>query len=306
MCRNADTLGYPVAESIRSALPLVDEFHIAVGKGWPGDRTREMIAAINSSKVVITDTEWDTNRYKSGTVHAQQTDLAKALCRGQWLLYLQADEVLHEDDLALIKNACELHLNDKRVEALVFQYQHFWGDYNHLVDTHGWYNREIRVIRNLPEIHSWMSAQSFRWFYGFEDGDYRNKKKTRKLNAVEIDARIFHYGWVRHPRIMALKMKTMDSIHGHQRHTYPASFDYGDLSRLTVFDGSHPAVMKKRIAEMDWGNWLVQSSSKPQRPKFKHEQLTYRVFGWVKKHVLHNENIGMYRNFRLIDAKGSH
>ncbi len=38
--RNADVLGYPVAESIRSILPACDEFVIAVGKGDPGDRTR--------------------------------------------------------------------------------------------------------------------------------------------------------------------------------------------------------------------------------------------------------------------------
>ena len=50
-CRNAVRLYYPIAESIRSALPLVDEYVIAVGEG--GDQTRAVIEAIGDPKTVI-------------------------------------------------------------------------------------------------------------------------------------------------------------------------------------------------------------------------------------------------------------
>ena len=54
-CRNAQKLYYPLAESIRSILPLCDEFVVAVGKGDADDRTRETIEGIGDPKIRILD-----------------------------------------------------------------------------------------------------------------------------------------------------------------------------------------------------------------------------------------------------------
>jgi len=56
-CRNAVRLYYPIAESIRSALPLVDEYVIAVGES--DDQTRAVIEAIGDPRIRIIDTRWD-------------------------------------------------------------------------------------------------------------------------------------------------------------------------------------------------------------------------------------------------------
>jgi hypothetical protein len=84
-------------------------------------------------------------------------------CSGDWLFYLQADEVVHEEDLPLIQARCEELLHDMDVEGLLFDYRHFWGDYQHYHTGHGWYPHEIRIVRNVPKIHSYQSAQSFRY-----------------------------------------------------------------------------------------------------------------------------------------------
>ena len=99
MARNAELLYYPIAESIASILPVVDEFVVALGRGESEDRTREEIEQLASPKVRIVDTEWDTVAYPNGTEHAHQTDIAMRECSGDWLIYLQADEVVHEDDI---------------------------------------------------------------------------------------------------------------------------------------------------------------------------------------------------------------
>jgi len=57
--RNGVSLYYPVAESIRSILPICDEFVIAVGKGDEDDGTREAIAAIGDPRIRIIDTVWE-------------------------------------------------------------------------------------------------------------------------------------------------------------------------------------------------------------------------------------------------------
>ena len=58
--RNGSLLGYPFVESIRSALPICDEFIVAVGDGE--DDTLAKIKAIKSNKIRIIQTQWKIGR----------------------------------------------------------------------------------------------------------------------------------------------------------------------------------------------------------------------------------------------------
>ena len=91
--RNTSKLYYPILESIQSALPIVDEFVIALGKGDDDDDSEAKIRSLQSGKIKIIYTEWDTEKYPQGMEHAHQTDIAKETCSGDWLLYLQGDEL---------------------------------------------------------------------------------------------------------------------------------------------------------------------------------------------------------------------
>jgi len=258
--RNGDKLYYPIAESIKSILPIVDEFIIAVGEGDKDDKTREIISNLNDKKIKIIDTIWDNKYCHKGAINSIQTDIAKKECSGDWLFYVQADEVVHEDDYdAIIKN-CEKYLKNDKVEGFLFNYLHFWGDYDHYHKSHGWYPKEIRIIRNKENIHSWQSAQSFRRF------DYYNHPRqesgTNKLTVVPINGRIFHYGWVRPPHLMQNKRKALDSVHwGDEKakdyyNKAPQDFDYGPLNQLSLFQDTHPKVMKERIKKHYWKDKL--------------------------------------------------
>ena len=55
--RNGVALGFPFEASIRSLLPLVDEFVVAVGKGE--DDTLERVKAIGDPKIRIIETLWN-------------------------------------------------------------------------------------------------------------------------------------------------------------------------------------------------------------------------------------------------------
>ena len=89
-CRNAIKLYYPVVESIRSALPIVDEFVVAVGESE--DDTLDAIRGIGDPKIRIIETQWDPQHFVRGAINAIQTDIALQACTGDWCLYLQADE----------------------------------------------------------------------------------------------------------------------------------------------------------------------------------------------------------------------
>lgn len=77
--RNGIKLYYPVIESIRSILPLVDEFVITVGAGDPDDTTRERIAGLGDSRIRIMDTRWEEQYFRKGIINAIQTNIASVL-----------------------------------------------------------------------------------------------------------------------------------------------------------------------------------------------------------------------------------
>jgi len=305
--RNGDSLYYPVVESIRSALPLCHEFVIAVGKGDPGDRTRERIAEIGDSRIRILDTVWDMRHFERGAVNARQTDIAREACTGDWLLYLQADEVIHERYLPAIRRRCEELHHDAAVEGLLFRFRHFWGDYEHYFESHAWYNEEIRCIRNLPEIHSWHSAQSFRYFHRY-DGPWQ-ASNTRKLRVARANAEIYHYGWVRPPHLMQRKKKALRAVHaGPERAdaqfaSRPQEFDYGPLETLPVFTESHPAVMRERIAALDWRDKLRLDGPRPRGTDgdgYKHYRLKYRFLTTIERLLFGGRQVFGSRNYRLV------
>ncbi len=303
--KNGIKLYYPITEAIKSILPICDEFVVAVGKS--DDNTREKIVAINDPKIKIIDTEWDLEKYPRGMENAHQTDIAKNACSGDWLFYLQADEVVHEKYLPIIKQRCQDLLDDKEVEGLLFKYRHFWGDYEHYHISHRWYPNEIRIIRNNKDIHSWESAQSFRRIPNFDGINYRQKEGTHKLNVASVDAYIFHYGWVRPPHLMINKKKALDTVHkGNKKveemyKNTPSEFDYGPLNKLAVFTETHPKVMTEMISRMNWKDKLQYSGKpNPNRELHKHEKLKYRFLTILEQNLLNGNHIGGFKNYKLI------
>ncbi len=305
--KNATKLYIPLRESILSVLPLVDEFVIAIGDNDPDDTTQEIIEEIDSLKIKMIHTVWDTKTYSKNTEFARQTDIAKEACTGDWLIYIQADEAIHESDHLVIKKAMQKYKNDTEIEGLLFNYRHFWGDYKHFHTSHNWYPKEIRIIKNSKNIHSWRDAQSFRKFetFDYSPSDY-NSERGQKLKVKLIGAFIYHYGYVRPPHMMSYKSQVMhSSYHGKKKAAeivakQPKEFDYGPLHRLAKFEGTHPAVMSDWIAKFDWQHNLQYSGKRnPNRPMHKHEKLKYRVVTWIEQHLLNKRMIGGFRNYIL-------
>ena len=234
--RNGQRLGYPFVASIRSLLPLVDEFIIALGPCV--DDTEKMVRAIGDPKIKIIPTQWNEKMRGDysvgGFVYGQQKSIALFNCTGDWAFYLEADEVLHEDDLPKIRAAMEKYLPDERVEALAFDYLHFYGNKNTVACSPGWYRREVRILRNT--IPAWSSEALF---FNVLDGH----KKSRYPRAVHTGATIYHYGWVRSEAQMNLKSA---SVQKYWNDSPPAKTDYTkiDAAVLQPFVGVHPKLVQ--------------------------------------------------------------
>ncbi len=267
--RNAQMLGYPFVPSIKSVLPIVDEFIIALGPSE--DETEKMIRDIGSAKVKIIHTQWNENMRTDvklkGFVYGQQKSIALFNCTGDWAFYLEADEVVHEDDLPKIKHSMEKYLRDDRVEALVFDYIHFYGNRNTFAWSPGWYRQAPRILRN--NIPSWAPKGLF--FIVME-----NHKKGRYPRATLSGAKIYHYGWVRSEEQMKLKTQRVGKYWSNKGFSEVKYSDI-DSAILREFKGVHPAVMREWLPEAE-GIYEADSSHKLSRKEMKH-----RVALWVEK-----------------------
>ncbi|MBP7505409.1 MAG: hypothetical protein KA780_08175 [Prolixibacteraceae bacterium] len=244
--RNAVKYDFPVVEAITSVLPLCDLFVVALGRSE--DQTEELLRGISGDKIRIIPTEWDETLTHGGEVYACETNKAfdAIPVEFDWCFYIQGDEVLHENDLPRVKAAMERWADDREVEGLLFDYLHFYGNFDHVGDSRHWYRREVRVIRNDKSIRSYRDAQGFR-------------REGRKIKAVPADAAIYHYGWVRHPLYMQRKVDAVSRFYSGisaeeaERKAIDQEFDYGGhYDALARFNGSHPRVMEERIKRLNW------------------------------------------------------
>lgn len=279
--RNAIKYDYPVVESIRSVLPLCDEFIVAVGRSE--DDTRNLVLSIGDPRIRIIDTTWDDSLREGGRVLAIETDKAfdAVSPECEWAFYIQADEVVHEKYLPAIKAAMEKWKSDQQVEGLVFNYMHFWGSYLFTGDSRRWYRHEVRVIRNDKMIRSYQDAQGFR-------------KNGRKLLVAPVGAYIYHYGWVKPPREQQAKQQTFHRYwHSDNwiEKTVPKTetYDYSGMDYLTPFTDSHPRVMQERVERQNWAfNPDLSKERHSVRSAFLH--FIEKQTGW---------RIGEYRNYKL-------
>jgi len=281
--RNALIYDYPVVEAIRSILPICDDFVVAVGRS--DDETLALVQSIDPAKIKIIETTWDDNLRTGGQVLADETNKAfRAIADDtDWCFYIQGDEVVHEQYLDNIKAGMLQWKDDKRVDGLLFHYEHFYGSYDYVGSSSRWYPHEIRIIRNNKKIYSYRDAQ------GFRKGD------NEKLDVKLLDAYMYHYGWVKHPGAMQRKQENFHKMWHEdewlEKNVVKATeFDYAaHIDTVKKFTGTHPAVMRQRIST---GNWKFDYDI-----SFNRTSLKERIKQFARKTL----GIDMsYRNYRKI------
>ncbi|HOZ86593.1 MAG TPA: glycosyltransferase family 2 protein [Bacteroidia bacterium] len=280
--RNALKYDYPVVEAITSILPVCDQFFVGVGKS--DDGTRALIEAIQSDKIKIIDTVWDDKLREGGQVLAIETNkVFDAIPKEfDWCFYIQSDECVHEDDLPRIKDAMTRFKNDPDVDGLLFEYKHFYGQYNYIGIGRRWYKNEIRVIKNDKNIRSYKDAQGFR------------KTDNQKLNVKSTGAFIYHYGWVKPPQAQQAKQNSFHKMWHNDEWLEKniakvEEFDYSNIDLLEIYKGAHPSVMEKRIKDAGW-------NFKYDKTKVS-TNIKYRFLFWVEQ--LTGWRIGENRNYKL-------
>lgn len=240
--KNGITLGYPIIESIACIEPLCDEIIINVGYDDPNlqndDGTYQLLTdRFPDCKFKFLKSYWDPELTSQGLVLSEQTNIALQKCQGDICFYIQGDEVIHEKDIPEITNGIKMMKTDPKIDGLVFDYFHFYGNVDILKHTRNVYRREVRIIRNNIGLKSHLDAQGFRF------------TNSQKPLCKRINAHIYHYGWAREKEIMSQKIKEMDKLyHGEDYERYKDnSFKYQRIWGLKKFQGQHPEIMRNWI-----------------------------------------------------------
>lgn len=281
--RNAVKFDYPEIESITSVLPLVDEMIVAVGNS--SDTTLDLMLAISSPKIKIIQSTWNDSLRQGGHLLAQETNkaLQHIAADTDWCFYIQADEVIHQNHHHAIRQSMLQHLHNSKVDGLLFNYLHFYGSYKYIADAYNWYRKEIRIIRKTDNIFSYKDAQGFR------------KRPNQKLRVKQVDATVFHYGWVKHPLAQQQKQLSFHRLWHpddwlQKNIPQTESFNYSAVDSLRVFNGTHPQVMQARIQNQ---NWLFSFDTSKKNLK-----LSYRLRQCFEN--LTGYNLGEYKNYKLL------
>lgn len=287
--RNGVDYDYPFIEAIKSILPICDEFIMVLGDST--DTSREAIEGIGSDKIKIVETVWDMNNRKGGKVFAQQANAGLDHITGDWAFHIQADEVIHENDLPKVLDAIKLYDADERVEGLLFPFIHFWGGYDYIRNTRRVHKNEIRVLRNNTLIRSYRDSQGFRKYSSIEA--YENGDKGEKLWVKKVDAPVFHYNGVRRLDVQKKKVNTFISMYTPEvpfAAEQQTTFDYNQVDRVEKFKGSHPAVMSERIKAFD------------QPFTFDPAKAKWKTKDWLIQPIedILGFKFGEYKNYKLL------
>jgi hypothetical protein len=264
LLRNGIKYDYSFKECLGSLKPICESIYVAVGQSEDGteDAVREL------EKIVIIDTVWDEKLRAGAVILSQQTNIALEALRtdyknipNSWGIYLQCDEVIHEEDYQLIVEDLK-KAEQSGCDAMTFRYLHFWMDHHHIAINKKWYAQEIRAIKLNSENESWGDAQSF-----------RNGGKT-----YHSEARVYHYGHVREEE--KYKKKKADIMLLYHQDDKLAKYKkrekrYDDATETLLYFGKHPEIMKERIIRFQ-DPWVLATvekihiigNEKDYRPEF--------------------------------------
>ncbi len=239
--RDGDLFGYPYLESINCLLNICDEVVVVVGNC--SDDTLKNIKSIKDSKLKIIETVWNENMQDRGFVYSEQKMIAQYSCIGDWVLYLECDEIIHEQDYSKIRQTLHNNLDNKDVEAFVFNYIHFYGTPDYVISSAHWYKKAPRIIRNsirtfAPDGLFWVVMEK--------------NRSGRFPRSKSIDCNMFHYG---HVRSIESHQKKLQAIPQYWKQQPQKFAGYGNVYKgfINKFCGSHPEIIKEWLQNK--ANW---------------------------------------------------
>lgn len=281
IAKNVSVLDYPVEAALRSALPLCDE--LVVNVGLSEDDTLERVEALaeEDGRIRVLRRDWGPERGRTTRIHSEETNRALDACRNDWALYVQADEVLHEEDFTAIGRSLARAARHERAEGLLFDYLHFYGSPEWLLTGRRAYRAEVRIVRRSSGVRSAGGAQGFR-----VDG--------RVPRVLRSGARVFHYGYVKSREALREKRRLWARYEGRDDAEVPP-FRFRRFSGLEPYRGDHPPAIREWLRSREWPFDPEEAAPPPGRL----EALRVRISDAIER--LTGHRLFEHRNYEVLE-----
>jgi glycosyltransferase involved in cell wall biosynthesis len=256
-CSNPDTLDFPFRECLESVLPIADEIVVLNGD-HPGEpsQVQKIVTDIYreydvAHKFRLYTLPWQEHMRKNMEVLAKTAAISQ--CTGDYVLLLDADELIHEDDYKYIRGAL-----DFGHDAYSFGTLHFYSSYRVIkkYDDH-WYDYRPKLFKNGLGI--WDGPQSWiednKWGADRLRTEYTADLVTWDYKPVhtfskKLKVKLFHYGYVRQSERMLDKQNKIEKRYHPDGSTQVSKWDW-DLEGTELYTGGHPEVMHERIKRFE-------------------------------------------------------
>lgn len=256
--RNAVKLGYPFAAAIRSMRKLCAELVVLVDP-MSKDDTIERVRDLAPD--VIVRSPWDMTNHNGHTncEISVQTAKACAAATGDWILSLQADELLHEEDIEPLRKTVEI-AESKGITAIELQRLYFYGSLEKLRE-----NWTLWMVRLFKRGH---------WKPDVDGAMRFDPCHPREIKMRSDAARIFHYSRVGEPGLIAERVRNLDTFFHKPEAVSDGTLPDYDFSQLRKLDtyvvghapeaddndrltnfprGCHPALALEHFKDLDHG-----------------------------------------------------
>jgi glycosyltransferase involved in cell wall biosynthesis len=207
--RNGFALDYNWVQAAHSLLSVCDELVLSDCDSTDGTRRAMDDWQMMDARITLCNFPW-TNPKHTDQWYPEWINYARQHCTSEHCIYLDADEVLHEDDFVTVVAAAE----QKR--TLYFKRLNFWKNAQSLIPEGKCCG--TKVLRMAPAN---MPVPS--------DYPYGPAVDTVK-QAVDSDIRVFHYGFLRHRKAFFAKAREVQRI-------WAGSFD-PRLEKAEAFEGN--------------------------------------------------------------------
>jgi hypothetical protein len=244
---NPKTLEFPFIECVKSLLPIVDELIIVNGdKDFDGevyDLLTKNTYTLATYKNIIKVINLPMSDLSKKNIYMIAKSAGIFNCTGDYILPLDADEVLHEQDYPKIEEAVKLGH-----DAYAFRVLHFYRDYTHIKISDYWYSYRPYLFKNGLGIFDGyrsdiIDGKLVTEFYGdYVTFDYKAVMPFTKKTSI----RAFHYGYVRNEKCMLDKFNNMELKWHPNGETLKTKWEW-DMQDTEEYTKTHPEVMKNRI-----------------------------------------------------------
>ena len=285
LIKNATVREYPVEAVLRTLRRLCEEVVVNVGASEDDtlERVRSVAEEDGPADVRILRREWPDEFDNHLKELSAESNRALEACRHDWALYLQADELVHEEDVPDLRRTLVRADADERVEGLLFDYLHFHGSPEWVLESRRRYRREVRLVRRSAGVRSVRDAQGFR--VGGEGG--------RLPRVVRSGARIFHYGYVKSREGLDRKRRLWMRWFGEEPDEDRGMTLHG-YRGLRRFEGEHPAAVRPWLEARTY-DFDPEEAEPPPRDL---RTLKVRISDAIERRTGHR--IFEHRNYELL------